>query len=83
MRRPGLRPFLSLGETPVANALLSEADLVREEPRFPLEVGFCETCALVQLTYALPADAIFDDAYPYFSSFSDVLLSIRASTSRA
>ena len=28
-------------------------------------------CALVQLGYALPADRIFDDDYPYFSSFSD------------
>ncbi len=71
---PELRPFLSLGATPIANALLGEDDLAREEPRFPLAVGFCETCTLVQLTYALPADAIFDDAYPYFSSYSDDLL---------
>ena len=40
----------------------------------PLEVGFCESCTLVQLLYALPADAIFDDAYPYYSSFSEDLL---------
>ncbi len=71
---PGLKPFLSLGETPVANALLTEADLARIEPRFPLQVGFCVSCTLVQLTYALPVDAIFDDAYPYFSSFSEDLL---------
>jgi SAM-dependent methyltransferase len=71
---PALRPFLDLGTVPVANALLREEDLAREEPRFPLEVGFCEACTLVQLLYALPADAIFDDAYPYFSSFSEDLL---------
>jgi SAM-dependent methyltransferase len=69
-----LRPFLDLGRLPIANALLGEDDLAREEPRFPLQVGFCETCTLVQLLYALPADAIFDEAYPYFSSFSDDLL---------
>ena len=73
MRRD-LRPFLSLGRVPIANALLAEADLAREEPRYPLEVGFCESCTLVQLLYALPADAIFDDAYPYYSSFSEDLL---------
>ena len=72
---PGPRPFLSLGVTPIANALLSEADLGRDEPRFPLEVGFCEACTLVQLTHALPAEAIFDDAYPYFSSFSELVVS--------
>jgi SAM-dependent methyltransferase len=69
-----LRPFLSLGRMPIANALLAEADLARKEARYPLEVGFCESCTLVQLLFALPADAIFDEAYPYFSSFSDDLL---------
>ncbi|OGO54942.1 MAG: methyltransferase [Chloroflexi bacterium RBG_16_72_14] len=71
---PALRPFLSLGRVPIANALLTVADLAREEPRYPLEVGFCESCTLVQLLFALPADAIFDEAYPYFSSFSEDLL---------
>jgi SAM-dependent methyltransferase len=71
---PDLRPFLSLGRVPIANALLTEDDLAREEPRYPLEVGFCESCTLVQLLYALPANAIFDDAYPYYSSFSEDLL---------
>ena len=36
-------------------------------------MGFCPTCSLVQLTHALPAAAIFDADYPYFSSFSDAL----------
>ena len=31
------------------------------------------TCSLVQLEYALPSDAIFDDDYPYYSSFSEAL----------
>jgi cyclopropane fatty-acyl-phospholipid synthase-like methyltransferase len=72
--RATLRPFLDLGTVPIANALLAEADLASEEPRFPLRVAFCESCSLVQLLDALPADAIFDEAYPYFSSFSDDLL---------
>jgi hypothetical protein len=71
---PALRHFLSLGRVPIANALLTEADLAREEPRYPLEVGFCESCSLVQLLFALPAGAIFDESYPYFSSFSEDLL---------
>ena len=71
---PGLRPFLDLGRTPIANALLTRDDLAVEEPRYPLEVGFCERCTLVQLLYTLPADAIFDSDYPYFSSYSEDLL---------
>ncbi|HLF77530.1 MAG TPA: class I SAM-dependent methyltransferase [Dehalococcoidia bacterium] len=70
----GLRPFLSLGDTPVANALRSEQDLSKPEPRFPLEVAFCPDCALVQTTCALDRESIFDASYPYFSSYSDQLL---------
>ena len=70
---PDLMTFLDLGQTPIANSLLTEADLQREEPRFPLQVGFCSSCSLVQLMYELPATAIFGPDYPYFSSFSDAL----------
>ena len=66
-----LLPFLDLGETPVANALLRDADA--PAPAFPLTVGMCPSCTLVQLLDVLPAAAVFDDEYPYFSSFSDSL----------
>ncbi|ONH33679.1 class I SAM-dependent methyltransferase [Pseudofrankia asymbiotica] len=68
------RPFLSLGATPIANRLVRADALDAVDPSFPLEVGFCESCALVQLTHVLPADQIFDEDYPYFSSFSDMLV---------
>jgi len=68
------RPFLSLGATPVANRLVRADALDVIDPAFPLGVGFCERCALVQLTHVLPADEIFDADYPYFSSFSDMLV---------
>lgn len=69
-----LREFLSLGSTPVANALLAPADTGRPDPSYPLAVGFCAGCALVQLTHELPAEVIFGADYPYFSSFSDALV---------
>ena len=65
--------FLSLGSTPLANALLQPSQEDEVEPRFPLEVAFCEDCALVQLTETIPPDQLFRD-YPYFSSFSDTML---------
>ncbi|WP_019877474.1 class I SAM-dependent methyltransferase [Sporichthya polymorpha] len=66
-------PVLSLGETPLANALLSPDDLQRPEARFPLELAFCPTCALAQITETVPPDTLFRD-YPYFSSWSDTML---------
>ncbi len=70
---PAPLPFLSLGETPIANALVAMDGSNQPEARYPLAVGFCPGCTLVQLTHALPAEAIFGADYPYFSSFSDAL----------
>lgn len=66
--------FLSLGETPIANALVTPERAGRPDPVHVLEVGFCSGCTLVQLTHELPAAAIFDADYVYYSSFSDMLL---------
>jgi len=69
-----LTPFLALGKTPLADALVKpDADLAAEE-RFPLDVAFCETCTQVQILEQVPADKLFVDNYLYFSSFSDELL---------
>jgi SAM-dependent methyltransferase len=71
---PALLPFLELGKTPLADALVKpDADFSREE-RFPLDVAFCEACTQVQILEEVPADKMFVDNYLYFSSFSDELL---------
>jgi C-methyltransferase C-terminal domain/Methyltransferase domain/Putative zinc binding domain len=44
-----LQPAVNLGEQPFANSLLYSMD--EGEKRFPLELCYCETCSLVQLTY--------------------------------
>lgn len=67
-----LAPVLDLGATPIANALVSPGD-VGPDPTYPLAIVFCSACSLVQLDRPLPAGAIFDSDYPYFSSFSDAL----------
>lgn len=71
--RSGLLPVLSLGETPLANAILTERQLLDPEPRFPLDLAFCPHCSLVQITESVPPEDLFGD-YPYFSSFSDTML---------
>ena len=65
--------ILNLGATPLANALLSAAELGQPEPRFPLGLAFCPECALVQLTETVPPAKLFRD-YPYLSSCSDTML---------
>jgi SAM-dependent methyltransferase len=68
-----LEPILSLGDTPLANSLLTAGQLSEPEPTFPLDLVFCPQCSLVQITESVPPEDLFSD-YPYFSSFSDTML---------
>jgi SAM-dependent methyltransferase len=69
----GLELILSLGCTPLANALLTEAQLTQPEPTYPLDLVFCPHCTLVQITETVPPAQLFGE-YLYFSSFSDGML---------
>jgi SAM-dependent methyltransferase len=64
---------MSFGDMPLANALLDEADLDRPEARSPLELVFCESCALLQITESVDPDLLFGE-YAYFSSYSTTML---------
>jgi len=68
-----LAEILDLGDTPIANSLVDPDDAPASDERYPLGLVFCRSCSLVQLTYELPATAIFGEDYPYYSSFSDEL----------
>ena len=65
---------LDLGHTPLADRLLTDADLGRRELTFPLCVAFCSDCTLVQITETVRPEILFADSYPYYSSFSPALL---------
>ena len=69
-----LQSFLNLGVTPLADRLLTEAQLSEHEPTHPLEVAFCPSCTLVQILETVPPEELFCADYPYFSSFSPALL---------
>ncbi len=64
---------LTLGKTPLANALLTREELQRPEPVYPLDLGMCRRCGLVQITETVPPAQLFSE-YLYFSSFSDTML---------
>jgi hypothetical protein len=69
-----LEPVLSLGQTPLADALLTEEQLGSEELIVPLDWVFCPNCALVQITKSVSPKILFGKDYPYFSSVSKSLL---------
>jgi 2-polyprenyl-3-methyl-5-hydroxy-6-metoxy-1,4-benzoquinol methylase len=64
---------LSLGTTPLANALLDDCQLSQPEATWPLELVRCEACSLAQITETVPPETLFSD-YAYFSSFSDTMV---------
>lgn len=64
---------MSLGKTPLANALLRADQLDASEPTYPLDLAFCPHCALVQITETIPPEQLFRE-YAYFSSYSDTML---------
>ena len=68
-----LELVLSLGRTPLANALLTREQLTQPEPLYPLDLAFCPACTLIQITETVPPAELFSE-YLYFSSFSDTML---------
>lgn len=69
-----LYPVLDLGIHPIANALLTEAQLDQPEVRLPLSIALCRNCALLQVTETVSPETLYRQDYPYFSSSSPALL---------
>jgi hypothetical protein len=68
-----LTPVLSLGQH-AARQLAAHPRAARaDEARFPLDLVFCGSCSLVQITETVPPEVLFGE-YLYFSSFSDTML---------
>ena len=70
---PAIIPVLNLGETPLADRLLTAEDLDQPEFFAPLKVLFCQDCSLVQISETVSPEILFGDDYPYFSSVSPAL----------
>jgi hypothetical protein len=70
-KTPLIHTFVDLGLQPLSNSYLTPEQLAAgNEPAYPLHARVCHKCFLVQVDDVVPADAIFDDAYAYFSSYS-------------
>jgi len=66
----GLDPVLDLGLMPPSDRILSGDQLSEQEHKFPLDVGFCPECSLLQILETVSPEFLFGPDYMYFSSFS-------------
>ncbi len=66
-----LTKFLDLGFTPPADDFLRPDRLNEPEVSYPLEVLICNDCSLVQLSYVVPPELLFQKEYPYESSTTE------------
>ncbi len=65
--------FVDLGMSPLCESYVSEVDLNRMEPFYPLHVYVCDHCFLVQLQEYVSPEHIFTE-YAYFSSYAETWL---------
>ena len=69
-----LESILTFGETPLADRLLTVAQLDEPELTAPLTLVFCHNCSLAQIKETVAPEILFYAEYPYFSSVSPFLL---------
>ena len=64
--------FLSFGQMPLANGFLTADQVIGMEPKYPLDVYFCDSCSLVQIIDVVPPEVMFTD-YPYITGTSETM----------
>ena len=62
--------FIDLNNSPASNSFLTREQLNEPEIFYPLKVYTCTKCFLVQVDEYKKSDAIFNNEYAYFSSYS-------------
>ena len=66
------QPFVDFGDMPIANAFATKEELVNEYT-FTMQVGFCESCHMVQLIEQPDREKMFHENYAFFSSTSNYM----------
>ena len=69
-----IHTFVDLGMSPLCQTQIPASELDRAETFYPLHARVCSRCYLVQLEEYVSPEVIFDETYPYFSSYSDTWL---------
>ena len=65
-----LQKVMTLTPTPPGNTLLTGDELGREEPRYPLELYFCDGCSHIQLGHVVDPKILYQKKYLYVSGTS-------------
>jgi SAM-dependent methyltransferase len=73
--------MMDLTDQPHCNRLVRPDLPPGTEPHFPLRVGFCRECTMVQIDYTVPKESMFSD-YPYVSGTTKTLPAHFAETSQ-
>ncbi len=63
---------LDLGTQPHCNRLVRPDLAAGTEPAYPLRLGFCRACTMVQIDHTIPKESMFSD-YPYVSGTTTTL----------
>lgn len=72
---------IDLGDQPHCNRLVRPDLAPGMEPHYPLRVGFCRDCTMVQIDHTIPKESMFSD-YPYVSGTTKTLPAHFLATSR-
>ena len=72
---------IDLTDQPHCNRLVRRDLPARTEPHYPLRLGFCRDCTMVQIDHTIPKESMFSD-YPYVSGTTKTLPAHFADTSR-
>lgn len=67
-----IEPFIDFGSMPLGNGFLLPEQFAAEY-RFPMRVGFCEKCGMVQLLEQPDRERMFHDNYAFFSGTSSYM----------
>ncbi|MGA7282593.1 MAG: class I SAM-dependent methyltransferase [Acidimicrobiia bacterium] len=73
-RSRALTPVVDLGLLPLSDGLVPPGFDRSGERVYPLTVVFCQDCSLMQIRETVDPQTLFGDEYPYYSSFSDLLV---------
>ena len=66
-------PFVDFGDMPIANAFAIKEEM-DDEYTFPMKVGFCDGCNMVQLVEQPDREKMFHENYAFFSSTSNYMV---------
>ena len=63
---------IDLGDQPHCNRLVPPDAPAGAEPNYPLRLGFCRACTMVQIDHTIPKESMFTN-YPYVSGTTKTL----------